>query len=67
MQVKRTILSGLLMGALAAFSVGSVKADEYIGGWQSKYPNIKYGVISVETAVDIVKSQNPSPTMPARN
>lgn len=57
MQVKRTILSGLLMGALAAFSVGSVKADEYIGGWQSKYPNIKYGVISVETAVDIVKSQ----------
>jgi len=58
MQVKRTILSGLLIGAVAAFSLGSVKADEYIGGWQKDYPNgINYGVISVETAVDTLKSQ----------
>jgi phosphonate transport system substrate-binding protein len=58
MQVKRTFLSGLLMVALAAFTVGSVKADDYIGGWQDKYPKgLKYGVISLETAVDIVKNQ----------
>jgi phosphonate transport system substrate-binding protein len=58
MQVKRTFLSGLMMVALAAFTVGSVKADDYIGGWQGKYPKgINYGVISVETAVDIVKNQ----------
>jgi len=60
MQVKRTILTGLLVGAMAAFSAGSVKAAEkgnYIGGWQKDYPVVSYGVISVETATDTIKSQ----------
>jgi phosphonate transport system substrate-binding protein len=58
MQVKHTFLSALLVVAFAAFSVGSVKADDYIGGWQKDYPKgINYGVISLETAVDIVKNQ----------
>ncbi|MGI9387281.1 MAG: PhnD/SsuA/transferrin family substrate-binding protein, partial [Methyloligellaceae bacterium] len=53
-------LSGLvsiLALALMAMSPGTTKADDYIGGWQSKYPTIKYGVISIETATDIIKSQ----------
>ena len=43
--------------ALVAASTLSVKADEYIGGWQKEHPVIKYGVISLETSADIVKSQ----------
>jgi phosphonate transport system substrate-binding protein len=50
-------LTGIVAGALLAFAPGVAKADDYIGGWQKKYPNIKYGVISLETAVDIVASQ----------
>ena len=43
--------------ALVAASTLSVKADEYIGGWRKEHPVIKYGVISLETSADIVKSQ----------
>ena len=50
-------LAAVLAFALVAASTWSVKADKYIGGWQKEYPTIKYGVISVETAVDILKSQ----------
>jgi len=60
MPKRRFVLSGLTAVAafaLVATSTLSVKADEYIGGWQKKYPTIKYGVISIETAVDIIKSQ----------
>ena len=59
MKVKSTFLYSLLMVAFVALTVGSVKAgDTYIGGWQKDYPKgINYGVISVETAVDIVKNQ----------
>ena len=50
-------LAAVLAFALVAASTWSVKADEYVGGWQKEYPTIKYGVISIETAVDILKSQ----------
>jgi phosphonate transport system substrate-binding protein len=47
----------VLFGVASVFSAKSVQADEYIGGWQKDYPVISYGVISVETAVDTLKSQ----------
>lgn len=47
----------LIFGAFAVFSSGKAVADEYIGGWQKDYPEVSYGVISVETAVDTLKSQ----------
>ncbi|MBM09390.1 MAG: phosphonate ABC transporter substrate-binding protein [Magnetovibrio sp.] len=50
-------LAAVLAFALIAASTWSVKADEYIGGWQKDHPVIKYGVISLETSADIVKSQ----------
>ncbi|MBT3659600.1 MAG: phosphate/phosphite/phosphonate ABC transporter substrate-binding protein [Rhodospirillaceae bacterium] len=53
----KSSLTAVAAFALVAASSLSVKADEYIGGWQDKYPTINYGVISLETAVDIVKSQ----------
>ena len=58
---RRTILSGfvgLCAGAAVSLSAWSTQAGEYIGGWQSKYPTIKWGVISVETSVDTLKNQN---------
>jgi len=60
MHPRRFVISSLASAmalALVAFSTGATKADEYIGGWQKEHPTIKYGVISLETAVDIVKSQ----------
>jgi phosphonate transport system substrate-binding protein len=50
----------LLSAALAlplALGVGAASADTYIGGWQKDYPTVSYGVISVETATDTLKSQ----------
>ena len=61
MLLRRSILTGVvavLFGAAAVFSAKTALADEYIGGWQKDYPVINYGVISVETAVDTLKSQN---------
>ena len=60
MLLRRTILTGavaVLFGAASVFSANSARADEYIGGWQKDYPVVSYGVISVETAVDTLKSQ----------
>ncbi len=57
---RRSFLSGIaavLIGVFVAVSGGKAIADDYLGGWQKKYPEISYGVISVETAVDILKSQ----------
>ena len=58
---RRSILTGVvavLFGVASVFSAKTATADEYIGGWQKDYPNgINYGVISVETAVDTLKSQ----------
>ncbi len=48
-----------IFGLFVAFTGGRTLADSYIGGWQKDYPNgLSYGVISVETAVDTLKSQN---------
>ena len=50
----------LLSAALAlplALGAGAAVADTYLGGWQKDYPVISYGVISVETATDTLKSQ----------
>src|SRR5262245_768288 len=33
-------------------------ADEFIGGWQKKYPTVKYGVIPVETQGNTTKSMD---------
>ena len=60
MLLRRTILTGavaMLFGAASIFSANTARADEYIGGWQKEYPVVSYGVISVETAVDTLKSQ----------
>ena len=48
------------MAALVlAFSVsGAASADEFIGGWQKKYPVVKYGVIPVETQSQTTKSMD---------
>ena len=60
MLVRRSILTGVvavLFGVASVFSANTAQADEYIGGWQKDYPVVSYGVISVETAVDTLKSQ----------
>ncbi len=58
---RHSILSVALaagFGLFVTFTAGKALADEYIGGWQKDFPNgINYGVISVETAVDTLKSQ----------
>ena len=60
MLVHRSILTGVvavLFGVASVFSSNTAQADEYLGGWQKDYPVVSYGVISVETAVDTLKSQ----------
>jgi len=60
MLVHRSILTGVvavLFGVASVFSTNTAQADEYLGGWQKDYPVVSYGVISVETAVDTLKSQ----------
>lgn len=60
MLLRRSILTGavaMLFGAVAVFSAKTAQADEYIGGWQKDYPVVSYGVISVETATETLKSQ----------
>ena len=60
MVLRRSILVGavaLLFGMASVFAAKTAQADEYIGGWQKDYPVVSYGVISVETAVDTLKSQ----------
>ncbi len=50
-------LAALAFGATTALGVQHAAADTYVGGWQDDYPEVSYGVISVETAVDTIKSQ----------
>jgi phosphonate transport system substrate-binding protein len=59
MLLRRTLLNAFavaLFGA-ATLAVNTASADDYIGGWQKDFPVINYGVISVETATDNLKSQ----------
>ena len=60
MKTRHSILSAILavtVGAFVAIESRTAAADEYIGGWQKDYPEISYGVISVETAVDTIAAQ----------
>ena len=60
MFTRRSVVSAfaaLSFGAMTALGAQNAAADSYIGGWQDDYPEISYGVISVETAVDTIKSQ----------
>lgn len=57
---RHSVLSAFLAIPLSVFlALGArpATADEYLGGWQKDYPEISYGVISVETAVDTIKHQ----------
>jgi len=57
---RKSFLTAILSVPLAAsLAIGArpATADTYIGGWQKDYPEVSYGVISVETAVDTIKSQ----------
>ena len=59
MLLRRTLLNAFavaLFGA-ATLALNSASADDYIGGWQKDFPVVNYGVISVETATDNLKSQ----------
>jgi phosphonate transport system substrate-binding protein len=59
MLLRRSLLNSFavaLFGA-AALTINTAKADDYIGGWQKDFPVVNYGVISVETATDNLKSQ----------
>jgi len=44
--------------ALALSAAGTASADQYIGGWQKKYPVVKYGVIPVETQSQTMKTMD---------
>jgi phosphonate transport system substrate-binding protein len=60
MLLQRSLLktaTAVLFGAAAALTINTAIADDYIGGWQKDYPVINYGVISIETATDNLKSQ----------
>lgn len=51
----RAACAGLAAALLAA---APASADEFIGGWQKKYPVVKYGVIPVETQGQTTKSSD---------
>src|SRR5215207_2229161 len=52
-----TVLSGIFLAAFA-LPIGIAPADQFIGGWQAKFPVIKYGVIPVETQSQTTKSMD---------
>ena len=52
----RRSAAALLVGL--AMSAGPAAADSFIGGWQQKYPTVKYGVIPVETQGQTTKSMD---------
>lgn len=43
---------------LAFVFAGPASADQFIGGWQKKYPVVKYGVIPVETQSQTMKTMD---------
>ena len=53
--LRRAVLAGLASAVLAAVPAS---ADEFLGGWQAKYPVVKYGVIPVETQGQTTKSMD---------
>jgi phosphonate transport system substrate-binding protein len=59
MLLRRNILKAFAVALFGAstLAVSAASADDYIGGWQKDFPVVNYGVISVETATDNLKSQ----------
>lgn len=45
---QRSLLGAFALAAIVALGAAA-HADEFIGGWQTKFPVVKYGVIPVET------------------
>ncbi len=41
--------------AILSMAAAPASADDFIGGWQKKYPTVKYGVIPVETQSQTTK------------
>lgn len=57
--IQRIALKAALAGLAAALlTAAPASADEFIGGWQKKYPVVKYGVIPVETQGQTTKSSD---------
>jgi phosphonate transport system substrate-binding protein len=57
--IERIALKAACAGLAAALLVAApASADEFIGGWQKKYPVVKYGVIPVETQGQTTKSSD---------
>jgi phosphonate transport system substrate-binding protein len=59
MLLRHSLLNAVVAGLFgaAALSASTASADDYIGGWQKDFPVVNYGVISIETATDNLKSQ----------
>ena len=60
MSTRRSVLVAAVaasFGLTLSLAAGQSLADDYMGGWQNDHPTIKYGIISIETSVDILKSQ----------
>jgi phosphonate transport system substrate-binding protein len=56
---RRSALAGMATLAMTAgMAATPVLADDFIGGWQKKYPTVKYGVIPVETQSQTTKSMD---------
>jgi phosphonate transport system substrate-binding protein len=56
MLLRHSLLNAVVAGLFGAAAL-SASADDYIGGWQKDFPVVNYGVISIETATDNLKSQ----------
>ena len=59
MLLRHSLLNAVVAGLFgaAALTASTASADDYIGGWQKDFPVVNYGVISIETATDNLKSQ----------
>ena len=54
---QRSLLGAMALAAIIIPAAGP-QADEFIGGWQKKFPVVKYGVIPVETQSNTSKSMD---------
>ena len=52
-----SVRSAIVLAALA-LPASTASADQFIGGWQAKYPVVKYGVIPVETQTSTTKTMD---------
>jgi phosphonate transport system substrate-binding protein len=55
----RRQIAGLIgAAAIVALLPIAASADQFIGGWQKKYPVVKYGIIPVETQTNTMKGMD---------